>query len=113
MENFTRRGFLGGIASAAAGALVISASDADIEAFAGVGHPVSVLAQERPFIASGHFMPTRLQVGQQLFDERGKVVAVVREVHLDREPFDATTVGDFDRKYMMGTLRMSATVVAV
>lgn len=54
MEELTRRTFLTGIAKvAAAGGLIVAASDEAVQAFAGVGHPVSVLAPERPFIESG------------------------------------------------------------
>ena len=113
MEELTRRTFLTGIAkAAAAGGLIVAASDEAVQMFAGVGHPVSVLAQEW-FITSGQISYGKLYVGQRLFDEHGQQVAVVTQATLERMPYDVTTADDRYERFALGRLRMQATVVSV
>jgi len=84
MTDLTRRGFLTGIATVAAGGVIVAATEQEIDAFTGIGNRVSVLAEEKPFIYSGHNAYVRLRTGQQLYDEHGRIVAVVQDVHVER-----------------------------
>ena len=111
--ELSRRSFLSGVAKAAGAALVVEATLEDVKAFAGAGGRVSVLAPERqPFIASGHTMPWPVGVGETLYNEQGRPVAVVQQVEMSRFPYDVTTADDRWQRHMIGGLRFTITAVS-
>lgn len=74
MADMTRRLFLGTVASAAGASMVVQASEADIAQYAR-GMPVAV--QDTPNIpAHGNFAPPE-EVGQMVFDHKGRVIGVI------------------------------------
>ena len=108
MTDITRRGFLTGVATAVAGGVIVSATAAEVAAFTDLESRVSVLAQDKPFIMSGAMAFGKLSVGQQLFDEHRRVVAVVQAVQSD-------WIADEKIKdeWWWANVRQTATVVSV
>ncbi len=87
-DHLSRRGFLSGIVktTAAAGALVISASPEEIARFASGQHVSVGEITETPF--------GRISLGELLFNHKGEPVAVVNSINADVSTVDITHGGD-------------------
>ena len=95
-----RRGFLQGVfGGVTAAGVIVSASPADIAAFA------SPMVKDAPVLLDVP-APIPTSIGEHLYNEQGQCVAVIRSIDIHQDAIDVSMWGDSQMRYVPGLRRI-------